>query len=66
MCRCLHTKTKIQRGGGAGAKTAKASACEDIVSKMIDFCESAVKLLNPKNAPHMISGGHRWPALSHV
>ena len=49
-----------------GANTAKASARKGNVSKMIDLSESAVKLLKPKTAPHTISGGDRWPALSRV
>ena len=34
--------------GGLGAKTAKATAHEGNESKMIDFCKSAVKLLQLK------------------
>ena len=46
MRRCLPQQTSKQEGGGGvRAKTAKATALKDNVSKMIDFCESAVKLL---------------------
>ena len=51
--RCSPRKTS--KGEGAGGKAAKATACEGNVSKMIDLCKSAVKLLKPKTASHMFS-----------
>ena len=70
----------IQRGEGTWGKTAKATARKGNVSKMIDFCESAVQLLKPcysLGPPHIrlvveTAGQHclvfnvAWITFSHI
>jgi len=48
-----YSPRKTSKGEGAGGKAAKATAREGNVSKMIDICKSAVKLLKPKTAKHV-------------
>ena len=50
---------------------AQATSHKSNKSKLIDLSESTIKLLQcrallkPKTAPHTISDGGHWPALSH-
>ena len=55
---------------GWGQKTTITTAHKSNESKMIDslqkHCKITKALLNPETAPHTISEGDRWPALSHI
>ena len=63
--------TPIQREGRAGSKKGLTQAqAKTTHAKWLDHQRSAVKILEPwkslKSAPHTISNGDRWPALSCV
>ena len=48
----IYLPKNIQREGKAGSKNwAKATACESIMSKMIDFRESTVKYAKAQDHP---------------